>query len=156
MSFKANTSLNSLEVVHKGLLIGQVIFALVASFLLFDNRLIPPFKEYDRILQLHILSLSFGGFYIGTFYILKRQVEQIKKRNLTAGEKFSSYRKACMMQWALIEGPCLISIMCFLLVGNISFLALAGTLMVLFALLAPTSLKIQLLLKLREEDLANL
>ena len=156
MSFKTNPSLNSLNSLHKTLLIRQVIFALVASFLLFGNKVIPPFKEYDLVLQLLVLSLSCGGLYFGTFYILKGQVAQIKKSNLTPGEKFSRYRKACIMQWALIECPCLFSIMCLLLVGNFSFLALAAALVVLFAMLTPTSIKIQLLLELSEEDVASL
>ncbi len=50
MSFKTNPFLNSLNTIHKAMLISQVIFALVKFFLLFGNRFIPPFKEYDRVL----------------------------------------------------------------------------------------------------------
>ena len=156
MSYNKNLSLKSLQFVHKAMLISQVIFALVAFLLLFGNKFIPPFQQYDRVLQLIVLLLSFSGFYIGTFYILKRQVEELKKSILNPREKFDRYRKACIIQWALIHGPCLISIMCFLLVGNISFLALAATLMVLFAMMGPSLIKIQLLLELSEEDLASL
>ena len=156
MSFKKNPSLKSLQFVHKAMLISQIIFAVIVFLLLFGNKFIPPFQRYDRVLQLTLLVFSFGGFYIGTFYILKRKVEEIKISNLNPREKFSRYRKACIVQWALIHGPCLFSIMCFLLVGNISFLALAGTLMVLFAMMGPSLIKIQLLLELSEEDLASL
>ena len=156
MSLKKNPSLKSLQFVHRAMLISQVIFAVVAFLLLFGNKFIPPFQEYDRILQLIVLSLSFGGFYIGTFYILKRQVEGLKASGLNPRDKFGRYRKASIIQWTLLHGSCLFSIMCFLLVGNISFLALAATLMVLFAMLAPSSIKIQLLLQLSEEDLTDL
>ena len=44
----------------------------------------------------------------------------------------------------------------FFLVENISFLALAAILMVLFAMIGSTSIKIQLLLELSEGGLANL
>ena len=124
------------------MLLSQAIFAVIVFLLLFGNKFISPFQEYDRIMQLIVLLLSFGGFYIGTFYILKRQVEELKKGFLNPREKFSKYRNACIVQWALIQGPCLFSIMCFLLVGNISFLALGGALMDLFAMIEPSLIKI--------------
>jgi hypothetical protein len=47
----------------------------------------------------------------------------------------------------------LFAIICFLLVGNYAFLALAGALMILFAINTPTKIKMAMLLQINEEDI---
>jgi len=71
-------------------------------------------------------------------------------------EKFAKYRAACIMQWAMIEGPCLFCCICFFLVGNYAFLALAAVLLLLFGMLAPVKIKAALQLGLSIADMEEL
>lgn len=156
MRLQKNSSLQSLLIVHRAMLMGQLIFAAIIFFLLYSNNFVPPFQRYDRGLQLVAVILSFAGFYIGTFFILKRKVIALKNSDLFAQDKFRHYRTACTLQWILLEIPCIFSGICFLLVGNYSFLALAITLIILFAMMSPTAIKIQLLLGINEDDFLNI
>ena len=60
------------------------------------------------------------------------------------------------MQWAFLEGPGIFSIVCFFLTGNYAFIALAAVLILLFAILAPSKLKIALLLGVSEAEVSEL
>jgi hypothetical protein len=71
-------------------------------------------------------------------------------------EKFAKYRMACIIQWAMLEGPCLFCCICFFLVGNYAFLALAVALVLLFALLTPVKIKAALQLGLSSTDMEEL
>ena len=74
---------------------------------------------------------SSGGFILPDRSMRSPDSAWIKKERwealtLEAQEKFAKYRAACIMQWAMIEGPCLFCCICFFLVGNYAFLASAG------------------------------
>ncbi len=81
---------------------------------------------------------------------------QIREMQAGVKEKFEQYRAASILQWALIEGPALFSIVGFFLTGNYAFLALLLAIIFLFAMTAPSKLKIQLQLQLNEADLEEL
>jgi hypothetical protein len=105
-------------------------------------------------LQVVAIILSAGGFYFGTV-LFKKKLLQVREL-LTVKEKMVLYRAACILQWAMIEGPCLFVIISFLLTGNYAFLALAVVLMLLFTMMAPSKLKIAFQLQLSEQEIAEL
>ena len=74
----------------------------------------------------------------------------------SVSERFAVYRSACILQWALIEGPCLFCIIGFFLTGNYAFMALAGVLIILFAMQSPTKAKVMLHLNLSEQEIEEL
>ena len=146
----------SLLILHKAMLVGQIIFALVAFYLVYSNTF--PFqnlRELDRILQVVAICCSVGGVYAGLL-LFKRRV--LVAREIQAGPKakLTLYRQACLFQWSLIEGPCFIVIIGFLLTHNYAFLALAAVLILLFSMLAPSKLKIALQLKISEAEVDEL
>lgn len=147
-------TLKALQIIHKALLFGQIIFASIVLFLKYTDDLPPDLKKLDQALQVIAILLSVGGFFIGSS-IFKRKIQQVMDTFPDIKAKAKAYRSACILQWALLEGPSLFCIICFFLVGNYAFLALAAVLMLLFALLAPVKLKIMLQLKISEAEMEN-
>ena len=147
--------LKSLQIVHRALLLGLVLFAAIAFYLNYSGNFIAGLKSYDQPLQVIAITLSFGGFFIGSL-LFKKKMQQLKDSSPELRVKLSTYRSAAIMQWALLECPALFAIICFLLVGNYAFLALAVVFIILFAVTAPNKTKMMLLLQLTEEEINEL
>lgn len=149
-----NNALKALLILHKAMLIGQILFAMVALFLIYSGFFRAGSPSLNKILQVFSISLSAGGFYLGTFLFKNKMVQALESK--TVEEKTSIYTKACILQWALLEGPCLFVLVCFFIAGNYAFFALAIVLVVLFAMMGPSKTKMMFHLHLSEEEMANL
>lgn len=149
------SDIKALTILHKALLAGQVIFAAVCVFLAYAKMLPTTQEDLDRILQVMAVVLSAAGF-IGGNSFFKKRVLEIRDMQTNAKEKLTMYRAACIVQWALLEGPGIFTIICFFITGNYAFIALASVLMLLFAMLAPSKTKIAFQLALSEEELNEL
>ena len=137
------------------MLAGQLIFAAVAFYLVYAIAFNTPFHYPEQILQVVAIAFAIGGFYGGSFFF-KRLVSNARELQSGPEKKFAIYQSACLLQWALIEGPSLLVIICFLFTGNYAFLALAAVLILIFAMLAPSKLKIMLHLQISEEQIKQL
>ena len=153
----SSSGFKSLNILHKTLLTGQIIFMAVVVVAAYSKMQLPVVsEEMGRILQVIVLLLAAGGFFAGSA-LFKKQLLKIREMQIaTVKEKFTVYRSACILQWALLEGPCLFSIICFFLTGNYAFIALTTVLILLFTMLGPAKLKIALQLGISEEELADL
>ena len=143
--------LKSLKIIHLALLAGQCMFLVVMVFLVVRNILPPVSPSLDKTFQVMALLVSFAAVF-GSMRIFKKKLLTI---NTTAGSiagKLAQYRTANILQWAMIEGATLFSIICFFLTSNYSFAALAITLIVFFAMLMPAKIKIMLQLQLNEQE----
>ena len=148
------SSLKSLQIVHTAMFAGQVLFAVIASYLVFSGVQEAHMQgNTEKILQVVAIVFSAGGFFAGTT-LFKKKLMEIRSMTGTVQEKFAVYRSASITQWALLEGPALFCIICFFLTGNYAFVILAFVLIILFFLLAPKRIKIafQLGLSQREAD----
>src|ERR1700754_364277 len=119
---KQGSTLKILNLMHKALLTGQILFAGVCFYLVYSKTFLPPAKDMDKTLQVIALILSAAGIYTGMM-LFKRKLMQLREMPSAAKEKLALYRGACITQWALMEGPCIFCIACFLLTGNYAFLA---------------------------------
>ena len=142
-------------ILHKALLAGQILFAVVCFFLVYTKTQASPMEQLDRTLQVAAIILAGGGFFAGTS-LFKKKLLQIRDMQTDVKEKLPVYRTACIMQWALLEGPSLFTIICFFLTGNYAFIALATVLILLFAMLAPSKTKIAFHLGLSESEVEEL
>jgi hypothetical protein len=142
-------------ILHKALLLGQIMFATVCIFLVYNKTRGAANEELDRILQVVALALAAGGFFAGTS-LFKKKLLQIRDMQTDTKEKLSVYRSACITQWALIEGPSLFTIICFFLTGNYAFIALTAILILLFTVMAPSKAKIAFHLGLTEAEMEDL
>ena len=153
----SSSGFKALNILHKTLLTGQIIFMAVVVVAAYSKMQLPVVsEEMGRILQVIVLLLAAGGFFAGSA-LFKKQLLKIREMQIaTVKEKFTVYRSACILQWTLLEGPCLFSIICFFLTGNYAFIALTTVLILLFTMLGPAKLKIALQLGISEEELADL
>jgi hypothetical protein len=145
----------ALNILHKAMLIGQLLFAAVCVYLLYSKSVIPSRNELDKTLQVIAIIFSVAGFLAGNF-LFKKRLQQAKESSLAIKEKFAIYRSGCIIQWALLEAPVLFSIVGFFLTGNYAFIALVAMLMLLFTVLGPSKIKIAFQLGVSEEDIAAL
>lgn len=145
----------SMQLLHRALLFGQVLFALLAFYLVYTGKFDAAYLQHDQIFQLIAILFSVAGFFGGS-KLFKNKIEDISKSNTDAKERLEGYKAAAIIQWALLEGPTLFAIICFLLVGNYAFLALAIALILVFTILAPTKIKISILLNIKEADIDKL
>ena len=141
--------------MHKALLMSQLLFAGVCIYLVYSKSFLPPAQELDRTLQVIALIAAVGGIYAG-MTLFKKKLIQIRDMQTEAKEKLALYRAACIMQWALMEGPSIFCITCFLMTGNYAFLALVVVILFLFAMTAPSKLKILMQLQISEAELDEL
>ena len=151
---KENT-LKILIFLHKALLMGQILFSALCVYLVYTKTMLSPAKELEKILQVAALIITTGGVYAG-ITIFKKKLLQIREMQASTKEKFALYRSAFIMQWALLEGPSIFCIACFLLTGNYAFLALAIVIMFLFVMTAPSKVKTITQLQISEAELDEL
>lgn len=149
------TALKLLITMHKVMLMGQVLFAAVGFYLVYSNTFLSPAKELEKTLQVVALIATVAGVYAG-ITIFKKKLQRVRDMQSGAKDKFVVYRTACLIQWALLEAPALFCILCLLLTGNYAFLALAVVMMFLFAMMAPSKIKIVLQLQITEAELDDL
>jgi len=147
-------TLRSLQILHKALMLGPVLFGAIAFYLVYTGKFSPSLAEQDQLLQLIAIAISFAAVFIGSS-IFKTKVFQIRDAEQTVAEKAAAFRAVCLIQWALLEGASIFCIMCFLLTGNLAFLALAAAVMLWFALTGPSKMKIMLLLRLNETEMES-
>lgn len=147
--------LNALLIIHKAMLIGQLLFAVIAFYLVYSNSFTNEFQNLNQILQVIALVFSAAGFYVGSL-LFKKKLLQARETLTGTKDKWALYRTACMLQWAMLEAPCIFVTISFLLTGNYAFLALAVTLIILFAMMAPTKFKIVFQLQMSEAEIADL
>ncbi|MFM6926084.1 MAG: hypothetical protein ACKOU7_11325 [Ferruginibacter sp.] len=148
-------AIKALNIIHKALMTGQVLFASVCIYLTYSKAIDSPAKELDKVLQVVALIITAGGIFAGMSFF-KRKLLQLREMQIPVKEKFGMYRSACIVQWALLEGPSIFCIICFFLTGNYAFLALMVVVLFLFAMTAPSKLKILLQLQISESELDEL
>lgn len=147
-------TVKAMQVLHRAMLLGQIIFAAIAFVVVYTNRFPPSLADMDQLFQVIAVTVSFAGFFIGSA-LFKKKVQEARDSSAAVKVKAGTYRSASIIQWALLEGPCLFCIICFLLVGNYAFLALAAAIMFWFGLNGPSKIKIMMLLRLSEEEMEN-
>ena len=152
----SDKGLKALGIIHKAMLAGLVLFSAVFFYLVYTTKQSPSIEaNSERILEVIGIMLSAAGFFAGTT-IFKKKMAQARDMQGSAKEKFTLFWSACIIQWVLIEGPCIINGVFFFLTGNYAFLALAAALIIFFFLMAPTKDKALLQLGLSEQELTDL
>jgi hypothetical protein len=153
---QAKNNFATFKLIHKGMLLGQVIATIIFLVLIVSKKQSPSFFEYDRVFQ--IVALLFTGltFFVGNI-LFKKKINAIKLgAQFNTQQKFEQYRTASLLQWALLEAATLFNGIAYFLVGNYAFIVLASVIILLFAMQAPnkTKMALQLGLPLHEvEDL---
>ncbi len=145
----------ALNILHKTLLMGQIIFVAISIFIVYNKMIVSPAKEMDKLFQIITIVLAAAGYFAGSAFFKKKLI-QMEELQSSAKEKFEIYRSASIIKWSLLEGPCIFSIISFVLTANYAFLALAFVLILLFTIESPTKTKVALQLGISELVLEDL
>ena len=134
---------------------GQILFAAICGYIIYSKIVLPSANNLDKVLQVAALVITSAGIFTG-MNLFKKKLMEIREMQAGAKEKFDIYRSACLIQWALMEGPSILCIACFFLTGNYAFLAVVIVILFLFAMSAPSKMKILLQLQISEAVLDDL
>jgi hypothetical protein len=150
--------MRTLKTLHTVLLAGMMLFAAIAVILLGTKTFTgpEPGKMHDILKFLAPLA-ALSGF-IGSTIIFKKQLDEINAAlNSSLGQKLARYRTACIIRWALLEGPVILAVIGLLLTGNYYFYGpIIFLLLIFFLLYAPSEEKIKMQVKMSSAEQAVL
>ncbi|MEO6488498.1 MAG: hypothetical protein ABIO04_01045 [Ferruginibacter sp.] len=141
----------SLQVVYFSLLAGQILFILIAVYLITKNLFTVSKPELENIFMPVLVIVAFICIISGN-RIYKARVSRLKDVNPIAS-KFVEYRAVTLLRWALLEAPCLFAIICYLLTSNFLFLVVAALLLFIFVSTAPIKNKVASEMGITSEEL---
>jgi hypothetical protein len=145
---KPQTFLKTITIIFSALVIGQVLFGVVAFFDTPNKGVIltPGNDPFFYIAP----ALAVSGCILGMF-LFKQQVAKLEDKQ-TLVEKLGIYQTALITRYACSEGPSLFAIVCYLLTGNLYYLIIAGLNVIYFIWMRPTQFRLEDDLNLSYED----
>ena len=138
-----------LKILHLALLAGLTLLLLISIVLHLVNH--NTNESLEMPLQVVAVILSVGTLFLG-FNMFKKRIALIRNSLEPAEKRMEMYRGACIVWWALLEGPGLFAIISFILTGNYAFFALGLFHSILLAVFMPRKVNIILLLNLSAEE----
>ncbi len=138
-----------LNIIHKALLGGQLVFMIVSVFLVLSGTFEAFLAEERNLFFIIVAIMAAGGLFAGNF-LYNKQLNSIIQLNDFI-EQFTKMRALIIMRLALLEGPTILAIIFYLLTGSWLFLLFAAVLLLLFLKLKPDKEKIIEELEFSEE-----
>lgn len=90
-------------------------------------------SEMILTFQIMVVSMAVGGIGAGIF-LYNSKATQTRASQMNIEQKFMQYRTACIIQWALCEGPSLLCAVAYFQTGDATFLVFFGTLLLYYLL----------------------
>lgn len=140
----SKTYLRVNTILHFALLAGQVLLAIVFIALTGKTEII--LNPEGDIFFILVPGVALFGIFVSGF-MFKKFLEQAHSKT-TLHEKFSMYRPALVVRFALLEGPSLLGLVAYFLNGNLFYIFISAFVMVYFFTLRPTKEKLENDLKL--------
>ncbi|MBP7496191.1 MAG: hypothetical protein KA792_00805 [Bacteroidales bacterium] len=157
MKTKQQTSkeyFRALSTIYYAMIAGQIFFVLISFFLVYKGII----KEQDKDLN-DVFSIIIPVFVLGVIMssniLFRNKLKKSKSKTLLI-EKMNDYRSALLIRYALLEGPCFLSIVAYLLCGVNLFLMLAGVIILIFSFYKPSVNKAVIELELNQTDTESL
>lgn len=145
----------TLRIIHLGITAGLLMFLIVFLVLIGTGQLNPLDPSLERTLQSVAAVVSVATVLVG-FNIFKRKIMEARNSPAAGEERMAMYRSACILWWAMIEGPGLLSVIGYFITGNHAFTALAGFHVLVLLIFMPRKDNIIVLLKLNAGEVAKL
>lgn len=111
--------------------------------------------DLERTLQVVAVVASVAVLLVG-FNLFKRKMMEARNSTASGETRMRLYRTACIIWWAMIEGPGLLAVICFMITGGYAFIALAGFHILLLLVFMPRKDNIIVLLNLDSQEVARL
>ena len=132
------TFVRTITIIHAALLIGQVLFGIVAFV---DTKSTGFNLKLGSDPFFYIVPfLIVAGMLSGSFLFTDQISKAVDKNSLS--EKLAGYQTALIIRFAIAEGPSLLGIVGYMLTGNVIYLILVGFNVIYFILIRPTKDKI--------------
>ncbi len=126
----------ALQIIHIALIVGQVFFGLIIVFLVSSGELDIELQELKMIFFIIVPIFVIGG-YLGGKILFKKSMESAKQKP-GLDEKLADYRSACIVRYALLEGPSMLAIIAYMLTAELSFIIIAAFIIAIFLTLRPS------------------
>lgn len=148
-----NKFIKTLSIIHLAMLIGPVIF----GFLVYSQSHSTFQNLSDTTDTFLIITpiVALSGIFMGNLLFNKLIKSAIKVDGLKP--KLAGFQTASLIRFAFIEGPAFLGVIAFQLTENLTYLYIAGVLILYLYLLRPTKDKIErgLVLKGKEKEQFN-
>ncbi len=133
-----NSFLKTITIIHLALLMGQLIFAVLAFTINGSTAIV--IDTNDTYLFVEIIMVI--GCFIASTILFKRQlVEAIQQGDVSS--KLTRYQTALIIRCALLEGASLFGIVNYMISGNLLYLIISGLIILYFLSFRPTKEKIK-------------
>lgn len=147
------TNIKALTLLHFSLLVGQLMFAGIAVYLIYSGSFTQVFKSDEIVILVGSAAIGLSSALVITaFSMFKRRVEKIRINAVAVSEKLTAYRATSIIRWAMLEAPTILTIICFLLTGRYALLIIIAVLLIIFFYTKPTTFKVAQDLGIREEE----
>jgi len=151
MKTKPQTSkeyFRALSIIYYTMIAGLIFFVLISFFVVYSGIV----KEQDKYL-IDIFSIIIPAFVLGGIMssniLFRNKLNKSKSKPLLI-EKMNDYRSALLIRYALLEGPCFLSIIAYFLFGFNLFLFLAVIIILVFSFYKPSLNKAVIELELNQ------
>lgn len=152
MQTKKQTSkeyFTSLTVIHAALMTGPILFGLVAFYLNASGQFTGDADNLE-VFQIIVPIIVVGGF-IGSSLVSNSRLNVIRQK-ADLRDKLGDYRATLVVKYALLEGPALFALVCYILTASYLFLGLAGLMILALFIQRPTKFKTANDLRLDRKD----
>jgi hypothetical protein len=142
------TFVKIIAIIYAALLIGQVLFGIVAFARTKGiglNLKLGSDPFFYIVPFLIVAGMLFGNF------LFMQQISKLADKN-TLSEKLAGYQTALIIRFAIAEAPSLLGIVGYMLSGNVIYLILTTFNVLYFILIRPTKDKMAADLELTHED----
>jgi hypothetical protein len=155
MSLSPAHPVKTLQLLHKIMLIMQLVFLGIVVGLVAGGLVAPSQKNLNNTLQIVAVVLAAGCYLLGTWQY-KQKLLRIRESSLPPQQKWERIRMASIMLWAMLEAPTLFCIISFFLTGNYAFIGLVIALLFLFFIFGVNKQKLLLFLNMNEQEVEEL
>ena len=146
---------NVLRLLHVSLLIGMTMFNIVSLVVVQQGIVKPADESFQRIFQIVCVLVS-ATLLIAGFKIFKKKIFAARNDLGPGEQRMDLYRAACILWWAMIEGPGILAVVGFILTHNYAFFVLAVFHVLALLAFAPRKANIILFLNLNSEEVGRL
>ena len=127
---------SKLSIVHIALISGQIIFAVVAYFLVSSGAMQtdPSLVKTFNI----VVPVMIGASVLASIVLFKTLVEQAKTQ-ADIKNKMKAYRSALILRFALLEAPAIVALVGYVLTGQILYLGAAAIMIAISLVQRPSA-----------------
>ena len=133
------SEIKALQILYTALLVGQVLFLIITSVLIFSENFSTDSSLDKYLIQISIVCIVIGlACYFTGASLFRKKLEQLNDSTKSLMEKLNDYRGISITRWALSEFATLFSIIMVFVTGSPALLVIAIFLIALFLTTRPS------------------